>query len=104
MLRAFGFLLVLALMAPARAFMVPARAAVAPAARAAAPATMGPAKDGPFTPAVLAAKVILGEQRLLKIRGKAISYHSQYINQFCADCARRSVAPSRLRAPTPEHR
>merc|ERR1719247_2444509 len=50
-----------------------------------APLTMGPAKDGPFTPAVKLARLVLGDQRLLKLRGKAISYHSQFINQFCAD-------------------
>lgn len=48
---------------------------------------MGPAKDGPFTPAVLLAKVVLGEPQLLKLRGKAISIHSQEIKKFCADCA-----------------
>merc|ERR1712087_502784 len=58
----------------------------APVARLATPAiVMGPAKDGPFTPAVLFAKVILGEPRLLKLRGKAISIHSQAINEFCVD-------------------
>lgn len=46
---------------------------------------MGPAKDGPFTPLVLAAKVVLGNQRLLKYRGKVISYHSQYIKEFCVE-------------------
>ena len=46
---------------------------------------MGPAKDGPFTPAVRAARLVLGDQLLLKLRGKAISYHSQYINEFCAE-------------------
>jgi hypothetical protein len=45
--------------------------------------TMGPAKDGPFTPAVRAARLVLGDQQLLKLRGKLISYHSQAINQFC---------------------
>merc|ERR1712137_1070615 len=58
---------------------------------------MGPAKDGPFTPAVLAAKVILGEKQLLKLRGKAISYHSQYINEFCSECNATAPVPS----PTP---
>eukprot|EP00325_Prymnesiales_sp_UTEX-LB-985_P002363 CAMPEP_0174715234 /NCGR_PEP_ID=MMETSP1094-20130205/20876_1 /TAXON_ID=156173 /ORGANISM="Chrysochromulina brevifilum, Strain UTEX LB 985" /LENGTH=113 /DNA_ID=CAMNT_0015914769 /DNA_START=25 /DNA_END=366 /DNA_ORIENTATION=- len=47
--------------------------------------TMGPAKDGPFTPIVLAAKVVLGEPTLLKLRGKGIAYHSQYINEFCSE-------------------
>lgn len=75
---------VLAILACAHGFMAPA--IPARATSRAAVTTMGPAKDGPFTPAVLAAKVILGEPLLLKVRGKAISYHSQYINQFCADC------------------
>ena len=72
---------------------------------------MGAAKDGPFTPAVRVARLILGDQQLLKLRGKAISCarrapppvaqahaltrptappspradHSQFINEFCAD-------------------
>ena len=74
------------------------RAAVAqtPAALPAARSTslrMGPAKDGPFTPLVLLAKVVLGEPRLLKLRGKAISYHSQAIKEFCADCEPHAFIP-----------
>merc|ERR1719247_3367681 len=61
----------------------PLRATVSSASRAAV--SMGPAKDGPFTPLVLGAKVVLGEPLLLKLRGKAISYHSQYINDFCKE-------------------
>ena len=85
------FFALAAIVAPASAFVVqaPAHAAVRPAAARAAPA-MGPAKDGPFTPAVLFAKVVLGEPTLLKVRGKAISYHSQYINEFCKDCTPRA--------------
>lgn len=46
--------------------------------------TMGKkAKFGPFTPAVLIARLVLGEKRLNKIRGKAISLHSQVITAFC---------------------
>lgn len=46
--------------------------------------TMGKvSKFGPFTPAVLVAKVILGDKRLNKIRGKAIALHSQAITAFC---------------------
>ena len=41
------------------------------------------AKFGVFSPAVYAAKVVLGQDKLNKIRGKAISYHSQYIGDFC---------------------
>ena len=72
-------LALLACLLPASAWVTPAvpqRAVSASVARSSAPA-MGPAKDGPFTPAVLAAKVVLGEQNLLKIRGKAIGIHSQ---------------------------
>jgi hypothetical protein len=43
------------------------------------------AKDGPFTPLVIAGKVVLGEKLLNKVRGKAISYHSQFISEFCYD-------------------
>ena len=91
----FGlFFALAALMAPVSAFVVqaPANAALRPAATRAAPA-MGPAKDGPFTPAVRLAKLVLGEPTLLKVRGKAISYHSQYINEFCKDCTPRALAP-----------
>jgi hypothetical protein len=41
------------------------------------------AKFGVFSPAVYAAKAVLGQDKLNKIRGKAISYHSQYIGDFC---------------------
>lgn len=41
------------------------------------------AKFGVFSPAVYVAKVALGTDRLNKVRGKAISLHSQYIGQFC---------------------
>ncbi len=41
------------------------------------------AKFGIFSPAVYAAKAVLGQDKLNKIRGKAISYHSQYIGDFC---------------------
>ena len=41
------------------------------------------AKFGPFTPAVLAAKLILGEKQLNKIRGKSIKLHSQAIAEYC---------------------
>ena len=83
---AFLYLVLAAVMAPTTALVVnaPVRAASIPATRAAA-VTMGPAKEGPFSPAVRFAKLVLGEPTLLKVRGKAISYHSQYINEFCAD-------------------
>lgn len=41
------------------------------------------AKFGVFSPAVYAAKVVLGGDQLNKVRGKAISLHSQYIGDFC---------------------
>ena len=45
---------------------------------------MGPkAKFGIFSPAVYGAKIVLGELKLNKIRGKAISLHSQAIGEFC---------------------
>ena len=89
MVRVLAFLF--AILASAHGFVVqaPLRSAVAPRA---ASTTMGPAKDGPFTPIVLAAKVVLGEPTLLKLRGKAISIHSQEINKFCAECARPPLA------------
>lgn len=41
------------------------------------------AKFGVFSPAVYGAKLVLGTDKLNKIRGKAISLHSQYIGEFC---------------------
>jgi hypothetical protein len=41
------------------------------------------AKFGVFSPAVYAAKIALGADKLSKIRGQAISLHSQYIGDFC---------------------
>ncbi|CAM9425201.1 unnamed protein product [Phaeothamnion confervicola] len=40
-------------------------------------------KFGIFSPAVVVAKVVLGEARLNKIRGKAIALHSQAITEYC---------------------
>lgn len=40
-------------------------------------------KFGVFSPAVYGAKLVLGTDKLNKIRGKAISLHSQYIGDFC---------------------
>ncbi len=46
--------------------------------------TMGKnARFGPFTPAVVAARLIVGEKQLNKIRGQAIKSHSQAISKFC---------------------
>jgi len=41
------------------------------------------AKFGIFSPAVYGAKIVLGNDKLLKLRGKAISLHSQAIGEFC---------------------
>jgi hypothetical protein len=41
------------------------------------------AKFGVFSPAVYVGKLVLGGEKLNKIRGKAISLHSQYIGDFC---------------------
>eukprot|EP00984_Skeletonema_dohrnii_P008098 scaffold2967_cov112-Skeletonema_dohrnii-CCMP3373.AAC.10 len=41
------------------------------------------AKFGIFSPAVYGAKIALGADKLNKVRGKAISLHSQYIGEFC---------------------
>jgi hypothetical protein len=40
-------------------------------------------KFGIFSPAVYVAKLALGTEQLNKLRGKAISLHSQYIGDFC---------------------
>lgn len=40
-------------------------------------------KFGPFTPAVVATKLVIGEKNLNKLRGKGISLHSQAITAFC---------------------
>ena len=42
------------------------------------------AKFGIFSPAVYAAKVVLGEKDLNSLRGKGISLHSQAIGDFCS--------------------
>merc|ERR1712023_188232 len=79
--------LLFALWAPlAAAFVVPAAATAQTRMQRTAVPTMGKmAKDGPFTPIVLAGKFVLGEKLLNKVRGKAISYHSQFISEFCYD-------------------
>jgi len=41
------------------------------------------AKFGVFSPAVYVAKVVLGSDKLNKVRGKAISLHSEKIGEFC---------------------
>mmetsp|Transcript_13109 Transcript_13109/g.40371 ORF Transcript_13109/g.40371 Transcript_13109/m.40371 type:complete len:115 (+) Transcript_13109:169-513(+) len=42
------------------------------------------AKFGPFTPVVVAARVVIGEKQFNRIRGKAIALHSQTITNFCS--------------------
>lgn len=69
-------------------FVVSSKGVEAPRPRAHQSATsslqMGSmAKFGPFSPAVYGAKIVLGTDKLNKIRGKAISLHSQYIGDFC---------------------
>ena len=55
-----------------------------PVRRGASSLQMGnQAKFGIFSPAVYGAKIVLGGDKLNKIRGKAISLHSQYIGDFC---------------------
>ena len=46
----------------------------------------GKAKFGIFSPAVYAAKLVLGDARLKKYRGKAISIHSSTIGDFTKWC------------------
>eukprot|EP00182_Erythrolobus_australicus_P001907 CAMPEP_0185832080 /NCGR_PEP_ID=MMETSP1353-20130828/1878_1 /TAXON_ID=1077150 /ORGANISM="Erythrolobus australicus, Strain CCMP3124" /LENGTH=122 /DNA_ID=CAMNT_0028530219 /DNA_START=1 /DNA_END=369 /DNA_ORIENTATION=- len=64
-------------------------AAVARRASAARPQrqarwTMGKqAAFGPFSPIVIAARLVIGEKRFNKLRGKGISLHSQAITNFC---------------------
>eukprot|EP00961_Rhodomonas_salina_P006387 86413-Rhodomonas_salina.5 len=41
------------------------------------------AKDGPFTPIVKAARTVLGDSTLTKVRGDVIAKHSQVIKAFC---------------------
>merc|ERR1719223_1089932 len=41
------------------------------------------AKFGIFSPAVIVARAVIGEQKLNKLRGKAISLHSQAITEWC---------------------
>lgn len=53
-------------------------------------------KSGIFSPLVLAAKDVLGEERLNKIRGNAISLHSDVISRF-VDTAETEFGQSILR-------
>mmetsp|Transcript_25379 Transcript_25379/g.36221 ORF Transcript_25379/g.36221 Transcript_25379/m.36221 type:complete len:132 (+) Transcript_25379:104-499(+) len=62
------------------------RAAPQPVARSNSKSSLqmgSQAKFGIFSPAVYGAKIALGNDKLNKIRGKAISLHSQYIGEFC---------------------
>lgn len=72
------------------AFVVSQRAAAHPAApgprhpsRSSSLYMGNKAKFGAFSPAVYGAKIVLGQDRLNKIRGKAISLHSEKIGEFC---------------------
>ncbi len=40
-------------------------------------------KFGPFSPVVLATKLVVGDKNLNKLRAKGISLHSQAITAFC---------------------
>ena len=44
--------------------------------------TMGPAKDGPFTPLVKLTKSIMGKERFLPFRAKVIAEHTKVIQAF----------------------
>lgn len=74
----------LGMFAPSMAFVAPAPA-VRVQARTSSPVMGNNAPEGPFTPIVLAGKVVLGEKTFNKIRGKGISIHSQVITEFCED-------------------
>ena len=80
--------LLLLLAASVGALVAPARLPVSCGCRSprASTPTMGNnAPDGPFTPVCLAGKVVLGEKTFNKYRGKIISFHSQFIKEFCED-------------------
>eukprot|EP00536_Pseudo-nitzschia_multiseries_P000575 jgi/Psemu1/294092/fgenesh1_pm.7_\ len=73
-------------------FLVSQRARAYDAPTSAAPVRTGvsslnmggkQAKFGVFSPAVYAAKVVLGTDKLNKLRGKGISLHSSTIGDFC---------------------
>ena len=96
------FLCMMLMMMASNAFVVQAPLRAVTAQRT-TDATMGPAKDGPFTPIVLAAKVVLGEKTLGKVRGKGIAYHSQEINKFCEECKyRHSISPQSAEHAVPQ--
>ncbi|EWM23526.1 hypothetical protein Naga_100940g3 [Nannochloropsis gaditana] len=54
------------------------------------------AKFGFFSPAVIVAKIVLGEKKLNKVRGKAISLHSQAITEFCTFVGAQGKTRNRL--------
>jgi len=39
--------------------------------------------NGPFTPAVIALRSVVGDKKFNQIRGKGITLHSQVIGEFC---------------------
>jgi hypothetical protein len=51
-------------------------------AKKAAPKKAGRGKEGLFSPAVAVSKKVFGDEQLNKIRGKAISLHSEVIGNF----------------------
>ena len=74
------------------AFLVSQRARAYDAPTSAAPVRTGvsslsmggkKAKFGIFSPAVYGAKIVLGTDKLNKLRGKGISLHSSTIGDFC---------------------
>ena len=89
-------LVLLVCLASALGFVAPVAPIRLTASSRAAVTTMGAAKDGPFTPVLLAAKVVLGEPLVLKLRGKGIAYHAQYINGFCAECQPPARSPPHI--------
>lgn len=69
---------------PSATMTMPPRRSSSPAAAGVSNMRMGKmAKFGVFSPVVYAAKIVLGQEKLNKIRGKAISLHSQAIGDFC---------------------
>jgi hypothetical protein len=73
-------------------FLISQRSSATATATTAAPVRTGvsslhmggkQSKFGVFSPAVYGAKIVLGTDKLNKIRGKGISLHSQTIGEFC---------------------
>lgn len=73
-------LLLALLVASVRAFTVPATAPLRTSRVSSV--TMGPAKDGPFTPLVKLTKNIMGKEKFLPFRAKVIAEHTKVIQAF----------------------